>query len=240
MKFFSTQKIGQYHTNYCEDALITAPIGHSHYLFAVMDGCSMGTDSHMISTIIAKHLRAIAATAQTVDAADADSTQVLKEVMAQLFAALQQTKAHLQLKTAEMLATVLLCVLDLRKSAATFICIGDGLIVADGQVYEYDQDNKPDYLGYHLDIAFEEWFARQTQVLTLTGIRDFSICTDGVTTFCKYDNKKYEEAGDAMQYLLMDTSGAGSDHMLQGKVIELEREWGLLPADDIAIIRVMI
>lgn len=201
----------------------------------------MGTDSHMIATIITKHLRAIAAGGPVSALAGNSSVQeLLKEIVSQLFSRLQQTQSLLQLQPDELMATILLAVLDIPKATAAFICIGDGVIAADGQVYEYDQDNKPDYLGYHLHKTFDTWFAAQKQQLTLTGIRDFAISTDGVYSFSKYDNRLYEETGDALHYLLHDTSGAGSAHMLNGKVIEIEREWGLLPGDDIAIVRVML
>ena len=51
--------IGQFHTNHNEDFLVTENINDDRILIAVMDGCSMGKESHFASTLIGKLLRKI-------------------------------------------------------------------------------------------------------------------------------------------------------------------------------------
>ena len=59
MTIYTTLQIGELHTNHCEDYLITAEIGKHTFLCAVMDGCTMGTDSYFAATLTGKLLRKI-------------------------------------------------------------------------------------------------------------------------------------------------------------------------------------
>ena len=52
-------QIGQFHTNHNEDAYVTTQLSNDWYLLGVMDGCSMGTESHFASTLLVKLLRKI-------------------------------------------------------------------------------------------------------------------------------------------------------------------------------------
>ena len=58
IKFEFTQ-IGEFHINHNEDFLVTHEIGKDKLMIAVMDGCTMGTESHFASTLIGKLLRQI-------------------------------------------------------------------------------------------------------------------------------------------------------------------------------------
>ena len=60
MQKYELTQIGSFHTNHNEDSLITHKIGNHKLLIAVMDGCSMGIESHFASTLIAKILKKLA------------------------------------------------------------------------------------------------------------------------------------------------------------------------------------
>ena len=60
VRFYSSLTIGAFHTNYCEDFLVVAELGSQQQLVAIMDGCSMGTESTFASLLIGKLLRKIA------------------------------------------------------------------------------------------------------------------------------------------------------------------------------------
>jgi len=45
MKTYTTLQIGDFHTNYCEDFLIYEQLASNEILIAVLDGCTMGTES---------------------------------------------------------------------------------------------------------------------------------------------------------------------------------------------------
>ena len=48
VKFEFTQ-IGEFHINHNEDFLVSHEIGKDKMMIAVMDGCTMGTESHFAS-----------------------------------------------------------------------------------------------------------------------------------------------------------------------------------------------
>jgi len=57
MKIYKTLNIGAFHTNFCEDFLIEEQIGTTQKLIAVLDGCTMGTESVFASILFGKILR---------------------------------------------------------------------------------------------------------------------------------------------------------------------------------------
>lgn len=60
MTVYKTLKIGEFHSNYCEDFLIEEQIGMNEKLVAVLDGCTMGEESVFASILFGKVLRNIA------------------------------------------------------------------------------------------------------------------------------------------------------------------------------------
>src|ERR1700744_358089 len=88
MRIYTTLQIGEHHTNYCEDYLLVAEIGKNKILCAVMDGCSMGTDSYFSATLTGKILRKIAKECQFrefVEKREKSPEKLLKIVLQQLF-----------------------------------------------------------------------------------------------------------------------------------------------------------
>jgi Protein phosphatase 2C len=241
MTIHTVLQIGQHHINHCEDYLLTTEIGAGKLLCAVMDGCSMGTDSYFAATLTGKILRKIAKEHQFrefIEKTQLPPATLLKTVLRQLFEELRSAKNQLQLERDELLHTLLISIADTRTSAAEFICIGDGLICIDGQLFEFEQDDRPDYLGYHLHEDFESWFDNQQQRISRPQLRDFSLCSDGVFTFKRFDTTSYGEPGDVIDLLLHDTSDLDSPNMLHRKMVAIKTNWGLLPTDDLAIVRV--
>lgn len=243
MKLYTTLHIGEHHINNCEDYLLTAELGTGKFLCAVMDGCSMGTDSYFMSTLTGKILRKIAKELQFKEFVEKSSeppSELLKSILKQLFDHLRNLKNTLQLERDEILSTLLIAIIDVTTKTGEFMCIGDGVICIDGQLYDFEQNNKPDYLGYHLNEDFEYWFANQKQRISKHGIRSISLSTDGIFTFSKFDIGIYDEPGNIIDFLLKDNTGSNSVNMLSQKMIEIKTNWGLKPTDDLAIIRVII
>ncbi|MBL0742431.1 protein phosphatase 2C domain-containing protein [Chryseolinea lacunae] len=115
MKVYTTLHMGQHHINHCEDYLMIAEIGTNKFLYAVMDGCSTGTDSYFASTLIGKILRKIAKENYFKDFVEKEkrnSAQVLKIALKELFEALRDAKVRLQLAREEMLSTLVIAVVD--------------------------------------------------------------------------------------------------------------------------------
>jgi len=129
----------------------------------------------------------------------------------------------------------------MKKGEAEFITIGDGLICKDGEIIEYEQNDKPDYLGYHLTEDFNCWYDNQGQHLSITNFKDISICTDGIYTFKNFKDKSRQKTeNEIINYLLINSDGEEFDNFLERKIETLKDEWNHVVTDDLAIIRIKI
>lgn len=245
MKKYELSKIGEFHTNHNEDSSTITEIGEDKILIAVMDGCTMGKENHFASTLIAKLLRKIGKEISYREFAERTKNKPnenLQEIMKKLFQELGQIKNQLHLEREEVLSTLILGVLDKQTKEIELITIGDGLICYNGELIEYEQDDKPDYLGYHLGEDFNNWFQNQSQKLSFKKVKDLSISTDGIFTFKNFDGREYERVGEKeiVEYLLIDEEWINQENMLQKKISEIEDKLGLKPSDDLTIIRIKI
>ncbi len=242
MKIYKTIKIGEFHTNHCEDFLIDEQIATNEKLVAVLDGCTMGTESVFASILFGKILRNIAKTKFYKEFVTNESTELkdkLREVVKELFEQTKSVKNQLGLETNELLSTLIIGIVDTTNSKAEFLTIGDGLICKDGDLIEYEQNDKPDYLGYHLVDDFDTWFDNQEQKLTISNFKDLSICTDGIFTFKNLQDKsKQKTEREVVEFLLIDNEGMEYDNFLDRKVRILKDKWNHLVTDDLAIIRI--
>ena len=243
MNIYQVLQIGDHHINYCEDSTLVTEIGNDHFLAAVMDGCSMGKESYFAATLVGKMLKKIAREIgyqAFVEKQALRSTVLLKSIFKRLFSELQLLKNQLQLETEELLTTIVLLVVDKRDWSGEVLVVGDGLVVCNGELTEFEQDNKPDYLGYHLATDFEQWFTSQEQRLALNNIEDISIATDGIFTFRHFNNEIYEKREvDLVELLLKEKKDSKNPRMLTKQLTRIEEKWGLRPTDDIGIIRLI-
>ena len=242
MRIYKTLNIGEFHTNHCEDFLIDEQIGTNRRLIAVLDGCTMGKESVFASILFGKVLRHIAKNKYYEEFAADHSIALKDELKAVVKSLLHETrllKNQLGLETNELLSTVIVGIIETKESKAEFLTIGDGLICKDGELIEYEQDDRPDYLGYHLSDDFEHWYDHQNQKLSISEFKDLSICTDGIFSFKNLENKaKQKPEHDIINYLLIDDEGAEFDNFLDRKIRVLKDEWRHLVTDDLAIIRI--
>lgn len=243
MNIYQIIKIGEHHVNFCEDYIATEEIGNEQIIAAVMDGCSMGHESYFAATMVGKILKKVTKEIgyrAFLEKRELTPEFTLKKVFRALFHELRILKNQLQLEVEELLTTIVLLVIDKKERNGEVLVVGDGLIVCNNEVFEFDQDNKPDYLGYHLHEDFEKWFARQQQRLSLKSIDDISISTDGIFTFKNFDNKIYEACQlDLIDFLLNEKNGKDNPNMLLKKLNIIEEKWGLRPTDDLGIIRLI-
>jgi len=245
MEKYELSKIGEFHINHNEDASAISEVGNDKILIAVMDGCSMGKESHFASTLISKLLRKIAKEISFREFAEKTkkkTNEYLEEVLERLFEDLRLLKNQLHLEREETLSTLILGIFDKQQKEIELITVGDGLICCNGELYEYEQDDKPDYLGYLLGEEFKSWLKNQSQKLSLKNVEDLSISTDGIFTFKNFDGKEYDTIteGEIINYLLIGGRGANKGNMLKKKMTEIENKFGLKPSDDLTIIRIII
>lgn len=242
MRIYKTLHIGEFHTNHCEDFFIEEQIGTNEKLISVLDGCTMGTESVFASILFGKILRNIAKKKYYEDfVSDSSITKKdkLKEVLKTLVEEAKFLKNQLGLETNELLSTLIIGIINTKESNAEFITIGDGLICKDGELIEYEQADKPDYLGYHLSDDFEAWFTNQEQKLSLSSFHDLSICTDGIFTFKNLVNKSQQKSeNEIIEFLLVNNEGAEFENFLDRKIRFLKDKWNHIVTDDLAIIRI--
>jgi len=232
---------GSFHPQNNEDALVTCSLGPQQHLLAVMDGCSSGQESHFAPVLMAKLLRKAALDYHYrtfVEQTVASTQDILTRILEQVFNQLVSVKGQLHLSTEELLATLLLAVVDAQKREAEVVIIGDGLVACNGQTYEYDQDNHPDYWAFHLQQDFAVWRAQHEQWLRLTEVNDLSLATDGIFSF-----RATLHATWPKHTILMNSFLHGPLSTEEGLLQTLrywEMEEGLVPSDDMTVLRMQI
>lgn len=244
MQLYTHSQIGTFHNNHNEDFFVTTELTDEHILVAVSDGCSMGTESHFASTLIGKLLRKISKSLyyqSFIQPTTYNNKQLLINTLKQLFQQLTFIKNELSLETNELLSTLILCIINTENRSAEVITIGDGLVVCNGQLFEYEQENRPDYLAYHLHKNFEAWFSTQKQLLSLQNIQDISFSSDGIFTFRHFDTQIYPSISEQeiINQLLISQQNLQFETMLKKQVILLENDFGLKPSDDLTVVRVI-
>lgn len=244
MKVYKCSKIGEYHTNHNEDDLIQTQIGEDKIVLAVMDGCSMGTDSHFASTLLKKIIRKTSSEIyykEFIQRTSLQINEILHLLLEAIFKDLALIKNILNLNKEEILTTLVLAAIHTKFKSCEVIVIGDGIVNANGNLFEFDQNNKPDYIGYHINENFETWINSQTQTLTIDNIEDLSISTDGIHSFKKYHLGKFDniEEQDIINLLLNDKREVINSKMLTNKIDYIEKEYGLRNYDDISIMRII-
>lgn len=244
MKIYSTLQIGDFHLNHCEDYLLIEHPGAHRTLMAVMDGCTMAHDSYFAATLVARVLRKICITQAYQELHQPGlpvppPEQQLKQILYELMTSLKQLQGQLLLGQNDLLTTLILLLTDKQQHNGILLAIGDGVVSVNGAVTVFDQDNKPDYLGFHLHEDFNHWYSSLDQKIFIENIRDVSIATDGISLFRPFrDNNG--PAADPVEFLLHDQLYSDQGDMLDRKLKALEHVYGLKPSDDIAIIRTIM
>lgn len=241
MNIQSVLQIGEYHTNYCEDFLVTKKIGSDRILCAVMDGCSTAMESHFASTLFGKILRKICIEKGYKELYETNNNNIeedLKSVLEDVFKEVTALKNKLMLDEKELLTTFIILLYNQKENKGIVLTIGDGLVCINGEITEFERDNKPDYLAYHLKENFESWYKNQTQKIFFNHLEDVSIATDGISSFVHIKKIDHEEKIDPIDYLLIDKNQIDWEEMLSMKLKRLEHHYGMKPTDDLAIIRI--
>mgnify|MGYP001209375091 CR=1 FL=1 len=244
MKFYELSHIGEFHVNHNEDFLVLEEAGSTRKLIAVMDGCSSGTDSYFASTLIGKLLRKIAKQEAYEEFAKKETKELknqLEQISLQLFEELSNLNRQLDLKSDEILSTMILGIIDTKLKSAEIVIVGDGFIHVNGQNIKYENDNKPDYIGYHLKMDKHLWYQKKTKKLTVNNLKNLTISTDGIHTFKNFDGQSYDQISQEqiMAKFFEDENDLDNLNKLKKTLIEIKNTNGLMPSDDLTMIRVI-
>ncbi|WP_343587651.1 protein phosphatase 2C domain-containing protein [Flavobacterium sp.] len=245
MKTYTSLKIGDYHQNNCEDHLYIGDYGKGMILCAVMDGCTTALESHFASTLVGKILKKICIEKgykefiKKDDNITVDTEENLKLVLRDLLMELKTVKNTLMLDSKELLTTIIIMLANKNNGEGIIIAIGDGFASVNGKVYEFEQNNKPDYLGFHLSEDFEEFYDSQKQKIRFNKIEDISISTDGIFSFEKVRNTKSDEEINVINFLTAEKTDFEKVDMIDSKLKILENHFGMVSTDDFSLIRII-
>lgn len=244
MRIYSSLQIGDYHQNNCEDHLFIGKYGKNNIVCAVMDGCTTALESQFASLLVGKILKKICLEKGYKEFVEKNNAplspeQNLKLVFQDLLNELKIIKNQLMIDEKELLTTLIILLFDEKQQKGIVLAIGDGFVNINGKVTEFEQDNKPDYLGFHLSEDFQTFYSSQKQKIEFNSLEDISIATDGIFTFEKLLAAKSKEKFDVIQFLTIDKTNSEKDNMFSFKLKKLENEFGLKPTDDFSIIRII-
>ena len=244
MEILSLLKRSIHHPNFSEDFLFSHSLTKDILVAAVMDGCSSAKDSHFVSTLYSKSLykscRMLPQMKEILDDFDIntmDLEAIGNFIMNQLFDDLKKTKKLYFLNTEELLSTIVLLIYN-KKEETTFILMsGDGFFSINGKLTEVDQNNIPNFLGYHLGKNFDSIQESEIQRWNFHNVKDVSIATDGIDKF-KKELKNEKEITVLKNAFFKDKPNKDAEGYLE-KQYDAFTKKGFTPHDDIGIIRVI-
>lgn len=242
IKIDSFLQRGKVHSNYNEDALFFKTLDDTWFVGAVMDGCSSGKDSYFASGLYAKSIQKSALTIphlekmnSAIKLADMDEKMISRIFLNQLFDDVKKALRNLLLEKSELLSTLILLIYNIKSKKAMISVSGDGFYSINGIISKIDQNNMPDFMGYHLDKSFDEWFANHVQSLSFENVNEAAIATDGIDKL--FDEKKKKSTKINTVNILLNNPEEDSDD-LETTYNKLISEHHLFPYDDLAIIKV--
>jgi hypothetical protein len=239
MKIYTALHKGKQHKNFCEDFLLSLQVSDQLYIGAVSDGCSGGRDAHLASTLTCKLIRKLVNGLPLSETLSPE--QIGEHLLTGFMRELGQAQKQLMLSTEELLATLMLLIVNRKYNQAYIASLGDGAISFDNSIYQIDQDNTPDYPAYHLhdgEQALQNYLYQNTFNIENPG--QISISTDGVFTFRYQRLAEREKDFSYIDYLLKDEQLAEHDNMLTRKIYILRDLHHVEPVDDVAIIRLVV
>lgn len=236
-------KRGTSHENFCEDYVFAENIDDKFIVAGVFDGCSGGKESYFASAFYGKAIKSFIKTYNLSHFNDIE--QVIKQILFNSFSNVKVLSEVISLSSDELLSTVILLVADLHKNIGKIICLGDGFVSVNGENYEIDQNNTPDYPAYHLSKItdfedFEHWYKNQKNIFSFDKIEDLTISTDGLFTFTDIKNSKNDIPKDWItNYFTQDKQFIKNKAMFGRKFNILKNNHNYINYDDIGIVRVV-
>lgn len=245
MKVYSTLQLGEFHPIFCEDFLYWEQVHKDWIIAGVMDGCSSGKDSHFAATLFGKILKKIIKELPylelknpSLSLKDISIQNLSQEILKQLFSTIQKEKNNLFLEIEELVATCIIALYHIPSQDALVTSSGDGVLAVNHQLIMIEQNDKPDYLAYHLNQSFDEWFNQHTETHYFQEVSNLAISTDGVLSFARNSTESVEDI-DAPEFLMINRDFQQQDNMLDRKCLYLQQEYELIPNDDVSIIRIL-
>ena len=236
MKISTLKKKGIYHLNHNEDELFVVTNIQGKCLLAVMDGCGTAMESHWASGLVKKILR------KEVETLKKENERLSSEELGRLlfqgvFEGVKKIRDLLKLDEIELFTTLLMAIVDPVDRSFVLWNSGDGFYSVDGEHFEIDCNNTPDFFTYHLEESFDSFFSGHVTQVSGKIDRRFLLATDGIDKFNDLDQsyclKQIRNEGilKVMEFPIEPDS-------LSRRYERLRKEKALYPFDDLAIIAV--
>lgn len=225
-------KIGADHYT-CEDNLYHNEGEHLVHI-AVFDGCSKSINpafaSGLLSKIFAKAVNAVGET-------ELDLKTHLEILMRYVHSEFKVLRNYLQLKTDELLSTIVLCIINKHNDKCVVLISGDGsfyfndssYVNGDLQGFEFkkeSENNQPNYMAYHE--TYSE-FIKSVVIEYYDNAIDVSVTSDGVNSY-------RPSVEDAYSRYFIEKNFLKSNAMLARNHNILENN-GFCHFDDVSVVR---
>ncbi len=235
---YTLLKRGQSHPSCCEDALWAAE-WQGLCVGAVSDGCSSGVRSHFASALTIKILQ-MALKKQAISHDKENLAYLGAKWIADFYEGMAAASAFLELEQQELLATLMVAIMNPQTQKAWILALGDGLWAVNEQIEEINQDNQPHYPIYDLENPhFQAYEWALSNGKNLTEVQNLAISTDGVASFLSATNTNVTSL-EPISYMLTDSHLAHLNQMLQRKYNILNTQHKLSAFDDVGIVRFML
>lgn len=202
------------HKNQCEDSLFVQE-GESSIWGCVCDGCSTGIKSHFASQLIC----------YACELTDFEISLWYRAY--QIGTILKSIKEDLRLSEMNLLSTCILFEYYPETKHLFIKCLGDGVYYINGEEFIVEQNNTPDYMGYHLDNLSK--YIDKYPTLHYKDVESFQICSDGIGSF---QRSQFEETNKNPTILLDKPSS--SNYLQRMFNVLIKDKWTI--ADDLTII----
>jgi hypothetical protein len=249
--YFKTMKIhssvfrGYEHKHFCQDALAMRET--EHFLFAaIFDGCSGGKDSHFAANLFAKIFNDCLSYPLMFNAVEKTPKDNAQTLVYMIGRKIVEVKNLLHLEIAELLSTMVLCVVNKNTKECCICAFGDGFFSVNGagtviKNTKFTDENMPDYIAYNLaaftDIySFTKWFSENSTCYEFSNASDITISSDGINTFTNY--KDTTEIVDPINYLVQDEALINTLNMFERKLNLLYTKKYMVHKDDLSIVRI--
>lgn len=231
------------HPNWCEDNYFVHQ-DDKIILGAVLDGCSSGTDSYWASKTISLFFEKLKKTQNNFEHFHYTESWdfCTRELLLDLAFSINQLTKALQLDENTFLSTIVFFVYHKEKEKLFVKFVGDGSFYYQGVDGEFkqvvnDENNMPLYLAYYAGMKESTLtnFINSRPQFVVDGVKDFSVCTDGIDAFT-FKKMEGEPEHNPKVFLLTDPFLTHLKAGLARKFNILTRD-GWVIEDDLTIIR---
>lgn len=234
MRISTLKKRSIYHPNHNEDELFIDENLGGKCVLAVMDGCGTAVESHWSAGLVKKILKKEVNRLKR-ENGGLSSAEIGRILFKVVFHGFKQIRDLLELDEIELFSTLLLAVIDPRTGSLALFLSGDGLYSVDGEHFQIESNNAPNFFTYHLDEPFDSFFSDHVVKVHRKIQKRFLLATDGINKINDLDESHNLDTIRKQGILkIMDSSIEPNG--LSIIYNELRRDHGLYPFDDLAVI----